>query len=291
MPEVLDPGFITYAFRATKAGDSTELANFGVGYGVRILAGAHCIKQIRLVGRAEFTTSTQDFHDGQIIAAPRGFARLFVDWCGDSIAKVSRIVLEVLTVPAAVWATTDGAGAQGSKILWESALHIDPSGTTTTLTASGGGSPDAVLADIVPGDFYQGPEGPTLGSATLAYPHRATGDERPRWYPTPALYFDGWIGTAGTAPSTDVTIIIYAYGFSGAGTPTLHFYKELGGAGWVSQTVSDAIVSPTTNKRLWLGENSGIALAVPADGFKIVAHNSHAVNTYTLYGRIGARSA
>lgn len=290
----INPGFVSYDIRAPSAGGKTELANFGVGFGVRIVSGGQAIRRVHLVGRADFELSDLVSHDGQVIAAPNGFDRVFIEWAGDAIAKVHRVAVEVLTQPAAVWAVTDSGSARGARILWESSVHVDPNGSQPSVSASG----ELVVADVLPGEYYQQPDASPGGGVYDTYQTRAVGDERARWFPSAGLYFDGFLATAGTAPDTDLVLVVQAYTFSNAGTPALHWWAEL--SNWRQQVTTvataPAIATDWCLRLNDLGPSAAVPIytvpiPVPPDGFRLVLVNSSGANAYTIYGRVGARSA
>jgi hypothetical protein len=281
-----DPGWVTRTLVAKQANGYTEEL-LEQGFGVEVVSGGQFIDQLLFErGGILHGSPIEDWHDGKVLPCPAGHDRISLTWTRDSTAGRERIVLRVFKRAIAFFVADRGLGAQASFRLLESVLHTDSGAGTVEQTIAAGGQLDVHDG---PGQLYQKESGSGISTGNQgALPQsRVKGDDLQHWWPTPALFFDGWI--AASAATFEVWAAAYAIdgnvatrslvAYDKLPTPTTHAGPPFTTGGYNHIVILRHNVSGSP------------ALPYPKNGARITIVNTDGVNPINVKGVLGVRSA
>lgn len=266
------------------AGQVATYKDFGRAYAIRFVQGAQHLAAVALRNGNDQPLSVSELYDTHVEIAPNYFDELEVTWPTDIFPGLTRATVQVLTRPAITLAAGGEKGMQSARRIFPSVLHSTPGSAQGSVSIAAGAA--SVVCDV-PGSLWQYPNNAGTG-VQVPYISRMHSDTRAPWWPAPDLYFDGYVAAVENA---DFEVWIYAYSFTNASTPRLHFYRKITtpedgstGAPTVTPTPVGLFV-----KRFEAANNVPVPMACPADGFQMLVKNVGAVEL-TVYGYIGARS-
>lgn len=235
------------------------------GFGFEIIKGGQYVRKLGVIakGGQEQVSEQEEWIDGSVMPCPNGFSKLRVYWEPQVALARQELVLRIIKRPAAVFVRESGIGAQGGVQLFESTLNLDGADTPVQI----GAAQSAIIADVPYVRYMVKDAG---APASNLFRKRDTGDERGRWYPTPALFFGGFVG--GTHAFS-----LYVMGYSGSASGAAGSLTVL--SKLTSNTIAlGATVAATYTIGLWLRElsPSAVPLRVPQSGFRLVLENTGA---------------
>lgn len=286
-------GFKRYTLKLSTGQPTAQvLSGFDRGYGINLHYGAPWIRSIEIYAAQSSEPTVVDrfdLRDGWKLPVPGGFKRLVVNLKDDVILGASRVVLDVYTVPGMIETRTDPyTGLAARRIFPAAGIHPEP-GSLDSVTLPAGAGQVVKLCEVI-GDLYQGENSvgyfPSTGNAF--YSSRFFGDDGNQVYPTPALYFDGWVSSSVASNAWKLWILACRINFQGA--PRWVVYKE------IASTLPAAVPAGITQDgglsiaTFWNPGAVSVPIPIPPDGFQIWAENTDAV-AKLLRGNISGRTA
>lgn len=287
-----NPGWVQRelrAFRPAAALPEPEIKR-EQGFGIRILRGAHYVKQLDMIVRGQdFSTEPDELTDGQWINCPLGFDALRFHFSDDvpinSQNAVSRVVYRIAKVPYI--STVESEGPRGAVVqLLDSVLHQDPGVGTTVVPAA-----SSLLVHDGPANLYQAYAGNLPGTIKQSL---TVGDSLHRQLVTPALFFHGFI--ASDVP--DINVWCYAYTINGNGNLEPVFYFNLDNAS--GRPAENGTGGPGATTYVRVHHLSGRPqnfnqlrdpIPYPLNGCQIYVQNTHVSNPANIKGILAVRSA
>jgi hypothetical protein len=285
-------GFKRYQLNVTTTAPAEQtLSGFDRGFGVILRYGAPFIEYLELVGEGGTSSLRIDrfeLRDGWKLPAPGGFKQLKVRYRDGVSPNSSRVVLDVYLVPGMIEAQTDPHQGFASRRAFPATAGVHAALGGANQLALGGGAGTVVLVAEVIRDLYQ--EEFTAGSfpsgGNAFYGSRYYGADGSQCWPTPSLYFDGFL-TASLA-SIQWKVWIMACRMDSNQLPSWVVYRELSPV--IPATAVPAGILQDAGLSICRLENTTIPMAIPPDGFQIWVENLDA-NAKQLKGVIGGRSA
>jgi len=282
-------GWQTFELRSSQlGGDQQEVKGFGVGYGIRVVVGAQFVGRLELLAGHSQAVDPARLADGALIATPNGFHRAIVTFADDAGPAVARVVLEVLKLPAAV-AVDVQPQPSGSRIVFESALHLDGAASSVVLGSTQGDS--ELLCRAVAGQYQLENQSQPTASGVDRYLSRNIGDQRAPWWPCADLFIDGFVGVS----TANVELQMLALTVDGTGNLQRFPWFLWTSSALVSSSTWEANTGPAfalTQTRCFplSMRSSGTPVMLPPDGFELWAVATGAGGT-VMQGFIGGRTA